>query len=317
MEPVPLAALVYFGSGIALFAAKVVMRAGVGGASLTRKDIPWLVGAIIAGGVIAPISQMVGLNNTSASTASLLLNFEGVATALLAVLIFKEAVGRQIWWAIGCITIAGIILTLDVKGGWGISLGALGIIAACVFWGLDNNLTRNISSKDPVLIAIIKGLVAGSFSMLIAKAIGSHLPDIKTALITMAFGSISYGLSVVFFILALRGLGAARTGAYFGSAPFVGALASIAIFRTAPDIRFLASLPFMVIGAILLLSEDHNHHHFHDPIEHDHSHTHSDDHHHHDHPGESITEPHSHPHKHKPIKHSHPHSPDDHHRHSH
>lgn len=317
IEPIPLAALVYLGSGVILCLFRSVLgKRDTVEAPLTRRDVPWLTGAIISGGVAAPIALMIGLQKTPASTASLLLNFEGVATALVAVWLFREAVGRRIWWAIVCVTAASILLSWDGSD-WDISIGAFCVLGACLLWGFDNNFTRNISSKDPLTIVAVKGLIAGSFSLCLGILTGSKMPSLSTSMVAMLFGSVSYGLSIVFFILAMRGLGAARTGALFGTAPFVGALLSLLIFRSMPGMLFFVSAPIMIFGAVLLLSEDHAHEHRHIPLEHDHRH-HHDEHHNHEHEDvQSDQEPHSHPHVHAPIMHTHSHGPDDHHRHGH
>ena len=183
------------------------MRSKEAEAGIKPPDIKWLAGAIIAGGVLAPIVLMVSLQNTSASTASLLLNFEGVGTTLIALLFFKEAIGRRAWTAIIVITLASIFLSTDFQSGFGLSLGALGIILACVLWGVDNNFTRNISGKDPLAIVAWKGLVAGTFSFFLALFLGNPFPSVKIILGTLILGFVSYGLSTMLFIRSMRGLG--------------------------------------------------------------------------------------------------------------
>ncbi len=234
IEPIPLAAFLYLGSGIGLAVFQVIRRGKRpegGEASLKRSDLGWLAGAIIAGGVIAPIILMYGLQHTPGATASLLLNFEGVATTLLAALIFKEAVSRRAWLAIIFITGASILLSVTLGEEWGISLGAVGVLAACIFWGIDNNFTRNISAKDPVSIVMIKGLAAGFFSLCLALILGNKIPDWMTVLKAMLLGSVSYGLSITLFIRAMRGLGAARTSALFGTAPLAGVALSFILLK--------------------------------------------------------------------------------------
>jgi drug/metabolite transporter (DMT)-like permease len=287
-------------------------------ASLTRPDLPWLAGAVLTGGVAAPIILMMGLKHTPATTASLLLNFEGVATTLIAALVFKEAVGRRIIAAMLLVTLASVLLSLDGGGLWGFSLGALGVLAACLLWGLDNNFTRHISAKDPLQIVAIKGLGAGAFSLTLAFALGKSLPDAGRTLLGMLLGLTCYGLSIGLFILAMRGLGSARTSTLFGTAPFMGVLLSILIFREPPNGLFWLSVPLMLVGASLMLSEDHQHNHMHDQVEHDHQHQHPDAHHQHPHP-QNLRESgaHSHRHSHAILAHSHPHTPDIHHRHGH
>lgn len=281
IDPVLLAALLYLGSGIGLSVFKMTRGFfGIqGGEPIRRPDLQWLAGAVLAGGVAAPIILMLGLRETPAATASLLLNFECVATTLLAFFLFQEYIGRRIWLAIGCITLASIILSFK-SGELGISAGALWIILACTLWGLDNNLTRNISSRDPLDIGIIKGLVAGTFSLILALLLRNPLPPLQILLGAMLLGSISYGLSIVLFIMAMRHMGAARTSAWMGMAPFAGVVISILIFHSFPGLTFLISLPVMMIGAILLFGEEHAHTHIHvhGTITHEHVHRHDAEH---------------------------------------
>ncbi|MGB8647461.1 MAG: DMT family transporter [Anaerolineae bacterium] len=201
VEPIPLAALLYLGSGFGLLAFRLGQRTlgqiAAREAPLQRGDWPWLAGATLAGGVAAPIVLLFSLENTPAATASLLLNFEIVATTLIALLVFKEAISRRVVLAIGVITLASILVSNNSNGEWGISLAALGVLAACALWGIDNNLTRNISAQDPVAIAMFKGVGAGLFSLLLALVLGNRLPSVAVALSTMLIGILSYGLSTV------------------------------------------------------------------------------------------------------------------------
>ncbi len=269
IDPIPLAAFLYFGSGLGSFLI-LLIRKGIqkkdeGEARLSKPDIPWLAGAIIAGGVAAPILLLLGLDRTPASTASLLLNFEAVATALIAGLLFHEAVGKRIFIAVGIITLASILLTWNGSA-WGFSLGALAIISACFLWGLDNNLTRNISGKDPLMIVGIKGLCAGMFSLLLAIVLKIPFPPIDPILISILVGAVCYGLSIQLFILSLRGLGSARTGALFGTAPFVGAILSLVFLNEIPPTLFWIAFPIMGVGAWLMLTENHAHEHTHSEL---------------------------------------------------
>lgn len=324
IEPIPLASFLYIGSGLGLLLLQIFLRTGkkqnINEASLKKADISWLIGAIVAGGVIAPIILMISLKITPASTTSLLLNFEGVSTTLIAILFFKENIGKQLWKAIICITLASILLSWNFNNQWGFSIGSLGIICACICWGIDNNFTRNISSKNPFTIVTIKGLVAGSFSLFLAFILNNPLPNIKIIFITMILGFFCYGLSIVLFVFAMRELGSARTSALFGTAPFVGAILSFVICGDIPNLMFFISLPIMIIGTIILLKEDHGHFHKHQFIEHEHKHCHTDLHHSHTHTRSeqaSIDGYHSHDHIHDQIEHSHDHAPDIHHRHEH
>jgi drug/metabolite transporter (DMT)-like permease len=285
---------------------------------LQKSDLPWLAGASLAGGVIAPILLLFGLRAAPAASASLLLNFEGVATTLIAAAIFGEAVGRRAWLAILLMTAASILLSFDPHGGWGMTLGSLGVLGACVFWGLDNNFTRNISAKDPLSIVMIKGLAAGTFSLGLAFLTGSTLPALPVILGAMLLGSLSYGLSITLFIRAMRGLGAARTSALFATAPLAGITLSFLLFRDMPGLLFLLSLPLVAAGTVLMLNEDHGHVHRHAALQHEHWHRHDDGHHSHAHPSVMAADKaHSHPHQHTEEEHTHPHLPDLHHRHRH
>jgi drug/metabolite transporter (DMT)-like permease len=322
IEPISLAAFLYLGSGIGVLLFKLVQQARHSGeraeAQITRADWKWLAGAVFAGGVAAPIILFFGLRNTPASTASLLLNFEGVATTVIAALVFKEAIGKYALWSILCVTAASIVLSWDASGQWGVSAGALGILAACVLWGVDNNLTGKISAKDPLVIVLVKGFGAGSFSLLLSRVLGQALPRPEIILGALGLGSLSYGMSIVLFIHAMRGMGAARTSAIFGSAPLVGMVLSLVLFRDPVTLLFGVGLILMVAGAFLLIREQHRHQHVHEAMTHDHRHRHDDGHHNHDHPymtSRSLT--HSHPHTHERLEHEHAHLPDIHHRHSH
>jgi drug/metabolite transporter (DMT)-like permease len=311
VDPVMFAGLLYAGSGLGLTLLSLLRRAAIvrTEAKLSAGDLPWLAGSLIAGGVAAPILLMASLKVTPAATASLLLNFECVATSAIAALVFREAIGRRIWAAVALITLASAVLAVNLSDGFGISAGALGVIGACIFWGIDNNLTCNISSKDPVAIGMIKGLGAGAFSLAIALLLGRSLPGLTVIAAALCLGAVSYGLSIAMFILASRGMGAARTSAWFGTAPFAGAVLSLLVFREFPGVQFLLSLPFMIGGALLLFGEAHNHMHVHVPVEHEHYFM-TDEHH-------PIKTGSSYRHKHGEVRHAHPHRPDIHHRHGH
>jgi drug/metabolite transporter (DMT)-like permease len=289
------------------------MRAKDVEADIKLPDVKWLAGAIISGGILAPIILMISLQNTPASTASLLLNFEGVGTTLIALLFFKEAISRRAWTAILVITLASIFLSANFKDGFGLSLGALGIILACVLWGVDNNFTRNISGKDPLAIVAWKGLVAGTFSFFLALFLGNTLPSVPTILYTLLLGFVSYGLSTMLFIRSMRGLGAARTSALYGTAPLAGVLLSIVIFGEFPSFLFVIAAILMIGGALLLINEEHSHTHTHTAMIHEHSHSHKDPSHEH----ADADEVHSHEHEHPAEEHEHDHMPDIHHRHGH
>ncbi len=319
-DPIILAALLYLGSGFSALIFKsfrlVVEKDGSAEASLTHQDLPWLAGAVISGGILGPILLMTGLKSTPAATASLLLNFESTATVLIAGFIFRESIDRHVWWAMALITAAGILLSLNLQGEWGLSLGALAVIGACFSWGVDNNLTRHVSAKDPFSIVAIKGLGAGSFSLLLGFALGQSLPSLGTIFLAMLVGSLCYGASIALFVLSMRHLGSARTGTWYAIAPFVGSALAVVLLREYPSILFFISLPLMILGVVLMLNETHAHPHAHEWLEHEHRHSHPEPHHEHAHawavaPGVA----HSHWHTHSPIAHEHPHHPDLHHSH--
>ena len=323
LDPVTLAALLYLGCGIGLILIKLFQRLthpqAKNEAEIQKKDVGWLAGAVIAGGVAAPILLLFGLRDTPASTASLLLNFESVSTTLIAALAFREFVSRRTWWSVLLITLASVLLTLNLSGGWGFSLGALGIAAACVLWGIDNNFTRNISSKNPVSIVMIKGLAAGGFSLALTFLLGNHLPQTGIVLKALLLGCLSYGVSITLFIRAMRGLGAARAGALFGTSPLVGVALSFILLRESPTLVFLAALLLMFFGTLLLLKEKHSHEHVHPAVIHEHAHRHDDGHHEHPHRDgvEGGGRTHSHAHEHAEVEHAHEHAPDIDHRHEH
>jgi drug/metabolite transporter (DMT)-like permease len=319
LNPWLLAALLYLGSGVGLalvYAARRVIRLPAQEAPLRRSDLPWLALVVLSGGITAPVLLMWGLAATAASTASLLLNLEGLATMAIAWVIFRENVDRRL--LLGAATILGGAILLSWRGGpTGFGFGSLLIAGACVAWGVDNNLTRKLSASDPLPIAMTKGLVAGTINLFLALATSASLPDLSVVARAAAIGFLGYGVSLVLFVLGLRLLGAARTGAYFSSAPFVGAALSVAIFDEPVTARLIAAGLLMAIGLYLHLVEVHAHEHQHDPMEHEHRHTH-DEHHRHQHaPDDPPGEPHSHWHRHEPLRHSHAHYPDLHHRHGH
>lgn len=324
VPPVLLAGLLYLGSGCGLtlwgLAAWLLSRnraASHRETGLKRKDAPWLAGAVFFGGVVGPVLLMLGLAATAASTASLLLNLEGVFTALLAWFAFKENFDRRIALGMAAITAGGVVVSWAGMPEPGVPWGALAVAGACLCWGVDNNLTRKVSAADPLQIAAIKGLIAGPVNLAIGLAVGGRLPGVLPVLAAGAVGFLGYGVSLTLFVLGLRHLGTARTGAYFSLAPFVGAAVSLLVFREAPGLGLLAAAALMGLGVWLHLTEKHEHEHVHEEMEHDHLHVH-DAHHRHDHlPTDPPGEPHSHPHRHAPLRHSHPHYPDIHHRHKH
>lgn len=322
MPPVALAGVLYLGSGIGLlacYAARAVIKRNARDkpVALTRHDLPWFAGAVAAGGVAGPLLLMAGLSTVSASSASLLLNMEGVLTSMLAWFVFKENFDRRILIGMLLIVAAGLMLSWEQAPASGLPWGAIAIAGACLCWGIDNNLTRKVSASDPLQIAGIKGLVAGSVNLAIGLALGGAMPEAQTVLLAAVVGFCGYGLSLVLFVLALRHLGTARTGAYFSAAPFAGAALSLLTLGEVPGALFWIAAALMGGGIWLHLTESHAHEHEHLPMSHAHMHSH-DEHHQHEHDFEwDGAEPHAHAHAHAPLRHSHPHYPDIHHRHDH
>ncbi len=280
-------------------------------------DVPWLSGAIAAGGIIGPILLMIGLVRTDAASASLLLTLEGVATALLAWFVFHENFDRRIALGMACLVAGAIVLSWSGTPSWSGLLGPLAIVGACLAWSLDNNLTRKVSLADPLQIVELKGLIAGPVNLALGLWFGGTLPSLSPTLIAGLVGFFGYGVSLALFVLALRHLGTARTGAYFSTAPFVGTIVAIVFLREPVTIQLVVAGLLMGFGVWLHLTEDHEHEHEHQPMEHIHPHVH-DQHHQHVHaPDDPPGEPHTHLHRHERMRHTHPHVPDMHHAHRH
>jgi drug/metabolite transporter (DMT)-like permease len=319
VSPWLLAGLLYLGSGVgltAIYFARRSLRISSAEAPLRRADIAWLCVVILFGGVVGPVLLMFGLALTAASSAALLLNLEGLATMAIAWIVFRENVDRRI--LIGAMAIlAGAVILAWSGGPVSLGWGALLIAGACVAWGIDNNLTRKLANADPLQIAAAKGLVAGTTNLFLAFIAGATLPSLSFVAGAALVGLLGYGISLVLFVLALRHLGSARTGAYFSTAPFIGAALAITMFAEPVTLRLVSAALLMGVGLWLHLAERHEHAHTHEVLEHEHRHAH-DAHHQHAHaPEDPAGEPHTHRHKHAPLTHSHPHYPDMHHRHGH
>lgn len=314
-SPWLLASLLYLGSGVGLFCLRIMRRAPP--AKLSRVERGWLGGAIIFGGMIGPVLLMWGLSQIPASGASLLLNAEGVFTVLIAWFVFQENFDRRIALGMALIVLGVLVLAWPGEIRFGEVLPMLSILGACLAWAIDNNMTRQVSLVDADFIAMMKGLVAGATNLVLALMAGAALPEISTSALAGMIGFLSYGLSLTLFVVALRYLGTARTGAYFSIAPFIGAVVAIPLLGEAISFQLIISGVLMGLGVWLHVSERHEHEHLHSPLEHEHLHTH-DEHHQHTHavplpPGAQ----HSHPHHHEALRHTHHHFPDVHHRHNH
>lgn len=314
VSPWMLAGLFYLGSGIGL--ALYRRLSGAPPVALPRAERRWLAGAIAFGGVLAPVLLMTGLTSMPASGASLLLNAEGVFTALLAWFVFKENVDRRIALGMLAIVAGAIVLSWSGTAEFSSAWPSLAILGACLAWGIDNNLTRKVSLNDAAWVASVKGLVAGSTNLVLALLLGAGLPSPSLLAGAMVLGFLAYGVSLALFVVALRHLGTARTGAYFSIAPFFGAILALLLGEPLTIPLVLAGL-LMAVGIWLHLSEQHAHSHLHEELEHEHEHIHDEHHQHaHDDAVPAGTR-HRHLHRHSRIEHTHAHFPDAHHRHVH
>jgi len=320
-DPWMLAALLYLGSGLGLLIVRMVWRRRSHGtaseASVAGAGWLWLGGAVLFGGVIGPVLLMVGLTRTPASSASLLLNLEGVLTAVLAWFVFRENFDRRIAVGMFAIACGAAVLSWHGSLSFGEAFGPLAIIGACLAWAVDNNLTRKVSLADPVQIAMLKGVIAGTTNLSLALLFGAHWPAAQVVLSAATLGFLGYGMSLVLFVVALRRLGTARTGAYYSTAPFVGAIIAVVGLGEPFSLQLVIAGVLMGIGVCLHLTEQHEHEHEHAPLSHAHSHRH-DQHHQHSHNADDPPgEPHAHWHSHAALRHQHAHYPDAHHRHRH
>lgn len=315
IDPWVLAGLLYLGSGLGLTLWRAVR--GLPRMRLGASDARWLAGAIVAGGVVAPVLLMFGLAGMPASGASLLLNAEGVFTALLAWFAFRENFDRRIALGMLAIVAGAVVLSWPGEAHFGAAWPALAVLGACLAWGLDNNLTRKVANNDATGIAAAKGLAAGTVNLALGLAAGAALPGAAAAGSALALGFASYGVSLALFVVGLRHLGTARTGAYFSIAPFFGALLALVVLGEPVTTGLLAAAALMAWGVWLHLSEQHAHPHTHEAVEHEHEHEH-DLHHAHAHgEGSPVVRRHSHRHRHEALTHTHAHYPDETHRHSH
>ncbi len=258
LSPTMLAALLYLGPGLGMLAVGFLQKsAGTAGKEkpLTKKELPYTVGMVVLD-IMAPISLMSGLMMTTAANASLLNNFEIVATSLIALFLFREKISKRLWLGIAFVTVASILLSVEDYSSFSFSAGSFFVLLACVFWGFENNCTRKLSSKNPLEIVVIKGFGSGTGSLVIAAALGEFCANLPYMLLALLLGFFTYGLSILFYIYAQRYLGAAKTSAYYAVSPFMGAVLSLAIFRQIPSISFLTALFVMALGTYFV-STDH------------------------------------------------------------
>ena len=318
IPPTLIAALLYLGAGFGMLivnAYRALNKKVSTEAKMTKKELPFIFGMILLD-IAAPIFLMLGLTRTTAETTSLLNNFEIVMTTLIALMFFKEAIGKRMWLAIFLITLSSLILSVEDFSRLTFSLGSLLIIATCICWGLENNCTRMLSLKDPMQIVVIKGLGSGVGSLAISLILKEYSAEIHYIISALLLGFVAYGLSIFFYIKAQRELGAARTSTYYAAAPFIGVIISWLVLKEAITGSFLLALIIMLLGTYFAVSENHNHLHIHERVTHNHKHNHLDGHHTHIH-YPKIKGEHSHEHTHNVLEHKHRHTPDLHHRHSH
>jgi len=322
VHPVILAGLFYCSAGIGIALLRALAALGLNAPAarqqpLARQDYGWLAGAIALGGIAGPVLLMLGLARTPAATASLLLTIEGAATALLAWFVFHENFDRRIALGMACLVAGAAAASWSGTPTIESFAGPLAIIGACVAWGIDNNLTRKVSLADPLQIAQWKGLIAGPANLLLGLWTGGSLPGPLAMLVGGLVGFVCYGLSLALFVVALRHLGTARTGAYFSTAPFIGAATAVIALQQPLTVELAAAGMLMAVGVWLHLTERHAHAHTHRRMVHAHAHSH-DEHHRHAHgPQDPPGEPHTHAHEHETLTHAHPHVPDMHHDHRH
>jgi drug/metabolite transporter (DMT)-like permease len=315
VSPWLLAGLLYVGSGVGLGLYRLIRRSPR--VRLQRGEYLPLAGAVFFGGMAGPVLLLFGLANMPASGASLLLNAEGVATALLAWFVFKENFDRRIAIGMVAIVAGAVVLSVPIGAEFGAAWPSLAVLAACVCWGIDNNLTRKVALNDATWLAAVKGGVAGPVNLTLALLLGATLPPVWSVAAAMGVGLLAYGVSLVLFIVALRHVGTARAGAYYSVAPFFGAVLAV-LLGEALTWPLIVAAVLMAVGVWLHLTERHEHEHRHEAVTHDHWHSHDDGHHDHDHPEPVASGArHRHRHTHEPLSHRHPHYPDSHHRHTH
>lgn len=255
VAPTYMAAFLYLGAGIGVGIMYLFHHnSEEPGERLEKKDMPYTVGMVLLD-IIAPILLMLGVKLGTSANASLLGNFEIVATTLIALLIFNEKISKKLWAAIGLITLSSIILSFGGKGSFTFSVGSLLVLGATVCWGLENNCTRSISDKSTYQIVTIKGFGSGTGSLIVALIIGEQLPDIKFILPAVLLGYVAYGLSIFTYIRAQKTLGAAKTSAYYAIAPFIGAFLSFVILKDSLTAAYIIALTVMIVGTVFVVSD--------------------------------------------------------------
>ncbi|MBO5778624.1 MAG: DMT family transporter [Clostridia bacterium] len=281
-----MAAFLYLGAGLGMGVwqcLQTLTRHREAAPSLTRKELPYTVAMVLLD-IAAPILLMAGIAQTNPAHVSLLNNFEIVATSLIALLLFREVISKRLWFAIGLITAASLLLSLEGREGMIFNAGSLLALGACVCWGIENNCTRKLSSKSSTQIVIVKGIGSGLGSLIVALSLGDHLPDWWMVLAISALGFVSYGLSIKCYVMAQKELGAAKTSAYYSIAPFLGVFFSLLLLQELPALLFYFALFLMIAATVLVVKDTIS-------LQHEHAHIHI----------------HTHPHRHGNLLHTHPH----------
>ncbi|MES2482613.1 MAG: EamA family transporter [Pseudomonadota bacterium] len=318
-----------FGAGLGAFSTAALLYAGAAAvglmsrqptgreARLRRADLPRLLAMAGFGAVAGPVALAWGLQNTSGTSASLMLTLEALFTAILAWRLYRETMDGRVWTAMALLLAGGMVLVLDQgRTGDAQLWGLLAVLLATAAWGVDNTLSRALAERDPGQVVMAKAMLGVAATALLAVLFGEPLPSAPAALALFAIGASGYGLSLRFYLLAQRAFGAARTGSVFAFAPFIGAALAIALGDRSASVLMAVGSVLMLAGVVLHLAESHAHMHSHEPLEHEHAHRHDDGHHQHTH-DPMPTGAHSHPHRHEPLQHAHPHVPDAHHGHRH
>ena len=315
-EPTMMAAFLYLGAGFGLFLYGLIEKftgKEMGREPLTRKELPYTIAMVVLD-IAAPILLMLGINATTSANVSLLNNFEIVATSIIALVIFKEVISKKLWFAIALVTVASAILSFEGTGSFVFNSGSLFVLGACLCWGFENNCTKMISNKSSVEIVVIKGTFSGLGSLVVAFLLGEQIPDVKWLFCILLLGFVAYGLSIHFYIMAQKDLGAAKTSAYYSIAPFLGVMFSMVLLREKPELQFYIALVIMVVSTYFMLKDTielqhthehehiHTHKHSHGNTVHTHSHSHIHSH-LHVHDGDSE----NHKHKHTLNEHNHSH----------
>lgn len=283
VEPTMMASFLYLGAGIGLFLFGIVEKLiGKGGKkeTLTKNELPYTIAMVILD-IVAPILLMLGIARTNSANVSLLNNFEIVATSIIALVVFNEVISKKLWFAIFLVTIASIVLTFEGQGSFVFNRGSLFVLGACLCWGFENNCTKMISNKSSVEIVVIKGTFSGLGSLIVALLLGESIPAVKWLFCVLILGFVAYGLSINFYIMAQKDLGAAKTSAYYSVAPFLGVAFSMILLKERPSLQFFVALIIMIFSTVLMVKDtielQHTHEHRHGDLVHTHLHTHSGD----------------------------------------